>query len=231
MLSRILLVITVHLALLGYFAIRFVNSATIIKRNQWSSITSCPCSCCLLPSATDCKTYYLCLDNELFERKCEDGELFNPILENCDFEDRVMCLITTPSPTLNPFECPTANGLFKNPADCSTFYQCSNYIPYLHNCPASLHYNEDKEQCDYPENANCDNSTGSRTRITTAQPEIDKNCTQRSGMFPYTNSSLYLQCENWHGKVRSCPPDTLYDYENWICTINKTALVPLTVTE
>lgn len=189
--------------------------------------TSCPCRCCLLPSATDCKSYFLCFEHQLYERKCEDGELFNPILENCDYEDRVVCQTATPSPIL--FECPQAHGLFSNPNDCGSFYQCSNHIPYLHQCPAKLHFSKEKQRCEYPKDAKCKNNSETTTDDVTSsvQPDSDQNCTGQDGMFPHNeNNTLYLQCEDWSAKIRSCPPDTVYNYANWICTINKTELTP-----
>ena len=45
-------------------------------------------------------------------------------------------IVTTPAPgettTIGgPFVCPAPDGLFDNPADCDTYYSCSNSIPIL----------------------------------------------------------------------------------------------------
>ncbi|XP_071552436.1 zinc metalloproteinase nas-14-like isoform X2 [Panulirus ornatus] len=48
------------------------------------------------------------------------------------------------------------NGLlFRYPGDCSKFYQCSNSISFIMDCPAGLHFSLSKNQCDYPSQANC----------------------------------------------------------------------------
>merc|ERR1712127_289228 len=50
--------------------------------------------------------------------------------------------------------------LLPNPADCGSFYSCSNYTPYLMQCPTGLHFNPTLLVCDWPANAGCnaDNS-------------------------------------------------------------------------
>ncbi|KAF0504578.1 chondroitin proteoglycan 2-like isoform X2 [Gigaspora margarita] len=59
------------------------------------------------------------------------------------------------------FTCPyennenNPNGLYANPDDCSTFYQCSNGEPYLLSCPDDLQWNQERLVCDYPENVGC----------------------------------------------------------------------------
>ena len=46
------------------------------------------------------------------------------------------------------------------PGDCTRYYHCSGGAACEMNCPGGLHWNVAKDICDYPENANC-NNTGS----------------------------------------------------------------------
>jgi cytolysin (calcineurin-like family phosphatase) len=39
-----------------------------------------------------------------------------------------------------------------NVRDAGSFYQCSNGVPYLHNCPSGLVFNPKLNVCDWPEN-------------------------------------------------------------------------------
>ena len=50
-----------------------------------------------------------------------------------------------------------ANGNYRDPDNCHGFIQCSNQIVYKQNCnPLWLKYNERKDQCDWPQNVQCD---------------------------------------------------------------------------
>ena len=61
---------------------------------------------------------------------------------------------------LPPGSCPTPGPLeytvlLPNPTDCSSFFSCSNGIPVLFQCPGGLHFNNELQTCDWPDNANC----------------------------------------------------------------------------
>ena len=46
--------------------------------------------------------------------------------------------------------------LLPNPADCSSFFSCSNGVPILMHCPDGLHFNDKLDVCDWPQNAGCE---------------------------------------------------------------------------
>ncbi len=46
--------------------------------------------------------------------------------------------------------------LLPNPADCSSYYSCSNGVPILMNCPDGLHFNAKLDVCDWPQYAGCE---------------------------------------------------------------------------
>lgn len=48
-----------------------------------------------------------------------------------------------------PFLCP-GDGNFRNPNDCSSFYQCANRIPYRIYCSGGLVFNDMTQTCDWP---------------------------------------------------------------------------------
>ena len=53
-------------------------------------------------------------------------------------------------------DCPMeGGGFFPNPDDCHFFYQCSNGVAYLKECPGDLHWNSELDTCDYSDRANC----------------------------------------------------------------------------
>ena len=57
--------------------------------------------------------------------------------------------------------CPAVDSLdhtvlLPNPADCSSFYSCSNGVPILMHCPDGLQFNDKLDVCDWPQNAGCE---------------------------------------------------------------------------
>ena len=45
-------------------------------------------------------------------------------------------LLVAVLPVISGFDCPTPNGMFANPADCSNFYNCGHGVAYLTPCAA-----------------------------------------------------------------------------------------------
>ncbi len=45
--------------------------------------------------------------------------------------------------------------LLPNPADCSTFFSCSDGVPILMHCRDGLYFNAELDVCDWPQNAGC----------------------------------------------------------------------------
>ena len=47
----------------------------------------------------------------------------------------------------------------------SSYYHCANGRPYAGSCPAGLLWNGVKQECDFPENVNCEVSIGEAARF------------------------------------------------------------------
>ena len=59
---------------------------------------------------------------------------------------------TTTTQKNGVFVCPYSPHLFKNPNDCSKFYNCVNGIAYSQICGAGTRFNEKIQNCDWPQN-------------------------------------------------------------------------------
>merc|ERR1712191_4596 len=83
-----------------------------------------------------------------------------PLLEeDDDFTEENMLPLT-----FNPDrKCPPVDGkhsvYFRDPADCSAFYQCSIGKAYHMRCPTGLYFNEKYNVCDFPANVKCHHRT------------------------------------------------------------------------
>ncbi|XP_063627117.1 chondroitin proteoglycan-2 [Cydia splendana] len=49
-----------------------------------------------------------------------------------------------------------SDGVLVAHENCNQFYKCSEGLPVALDCPVNLLYNYEKEQCDWPENVNCE---------------------------------------------------------------------------
>ena len=65
--------------------------------------------------------------------------------------------------SLAAFNCPASFGLFTNPAKCSSYFECENFMPTTKECGPGLFFNEDKKNCDWPasvDQSRCSGSNG-----------------------------------------------------------------------
>ncbi|UYV70525.1 hypothetical protein LAZ67_7003416 [Cordylochernes scorpioides] len=125
---------------------------------------TCICQCCLMPDPSDCTQFVLCLNGTAYSDHCGVGLAFNPDLETCD-HPAGNC--TDPLCRDDP------EGSVSNPLDCSTFYECSNGIPFLHVCEEGLHFSPASLTCQPPCQAGCDSSLVTRTRFTKVVNVLD----------------------------------------------------------
>ena len=66
-------------------------------------------------------------------------------------------------------KCPAKDGkdsVYIPHEDCTKFWQCSNGVPYLFDCPANLHFNPTLNVCDWPEQAGCTGNGGESNEST-----------------------------------------------------------------
>ena len=58
-----------------------------------------------------------------------------------------------PTPTPSPwFDCPTTFGLYPDPYDCASYFQCSYGVPFEQHCLSGLEFNPRSNSCDFPSN-------------------------------------------------------------------------------
>ncbi|KAJ8718588.1 hypothetical protein PYW08_002825 [Mythimna loreyi] len=117
----------------------------------------------VLVAHENCDQYYICSGGVPVSRPCNDGLLYNPNNQRCDWPSNVVCgdRIVPDDCACNPRNAPAlcakpgSQGKLVAHENCFQFYICSNSVPVPQTCPASLLYNPDKEFCDWPQNVNC----------------------------------------------------------------------------
>nr|XP_023024440.1 probable chitinase 10 [Leptinotarsa decemlineata] len=124
----------------------------------------------------DCSKYYQCENGHKELKDCPESLFFNVNNGLCDFIDQTNCQGPTAKPTVptpattvstpktskttvNPHpdqDCPASGSKqIMYPADCSKYYQCTNGIKELKDCPESLFFNFNTGLCDFIDQTNC----------------------------------------------------------------------------
>jgi len=128
----------------------------------------------------NCSVYHLCIGSpQAVRQECNQDLHFDPVTSLCTFPNLTSCpinehpggpgngpggptssttLSTTPITTTQPtpiFDCPF-DGIHPHPTNCSEYFICAANIPHLMRCAQGLHFNALTLQCDFPENARCE---------------------------------------------------------------------------
>ena len=99
---------------------------------------------------------------------------------------------------INCQNCPSSEGYFQDPSNCSKFFYCSSgKIVHKYECGSNSVFNPDLKICDWKENTKCASdlsSSSSSTTTTTSKPilgenEIPDNSIETSSSKPPTSSS------------------------------------------
>jgi len=145
---------------------------------------TCPQPGGAFPHDENCELYYLCVEDVPSLEICPVDQLFDTVWAGCNWAELVDCgdrirpngtvtakpTTTTKSPGTGPteapgtgptnappgdFECPEFAGIFPDPADCSAFYLCDNYVGNQNFCQSPLLFNDIAQVCDFPANVDC----------------------------------------------------------------------------
>ncbi|CAG7786435.1 unnamed protein product [Allacma fusca] len=189
-----------------------------------------------------CEYYYDCWEGAATLCRCIDGYLFDLEWRGCNYPEMVDCgdrinpgTAPTPAPKTtttagtgptqpsDDFVCPKDEGLFPNPKDCSTYYQCNEGYPFLEDCPPDLVFNPRTLYCDYLENVpECNGNPATTTTTPKTSPPTgtpgptppgdDFVCPKDEGLFPNPKDcSTYYQCNAGHAFLEDCPPDLVFN--------------------
>ncbi|CAH1258875.1 MRC1 [Branchiostoma lanceolatum] len=100
------------------------------------------------PDPEDCTKFYMCSNGIASSFSCPKGLHFDIKTSRCEWPEDATCG--------DGFSCEgKPDGNYADTVDCSKYYTCSNEILSHRSCPDGLYYNEETDQCDYPENVDC----------------------------------------------------------------------------
>ncbi|KAL5292688.1 hypothetical protein ACFFRR_011459 [Megaselia abdita] len=136
-----------------------------------------------LPYPNDCTKFYKCNGKIAHQMDCQPGLHWNNQAQYCDYPNNARCDPTAPQPNpgggvivghpdCDPNEDPANPTHLPMPNDCTKFYKCDRGNAHPINCPNNLHWNAQKDYCDYPGLAKCDPSIA----LVKSAPEQHSGC-------------------------------------------------------
>lgn len=94
-------------------------------------------------------------------------------------------MANSPIPVSRAGQIDKQTGSFFLPADCNSYYQCSNGRMKLRKCRAGLHWNDNTKSCDLPESAGCVSARNTSPRQHAAEKSLTPVCSETEMYFPY----------------------------------------------
>eukprot|EP00794_Sanderia_malayensis_P003439 gene3439-3934_t len=116
------------------------------------------------------------------------------------------------------------SGIYANPNDCTTYFQCANKRTFKKNCAPGLHFNAKIKNCDYPKNAGCSKEGSSKYKQKEGEKQADskvnwcQNEKLLDGRHAHPNDcSKFINCSNGEIKYHHCPHGHHYDGRRKAC--------------
>lgn len=108
-------------------------------------------------------------------------------------------------------ECPMdLIGFFPNPYDCSAYHFCNGGKDQVILCEPGLHYRQDKQVCDWPQNSNCHSKCMPNTHLIGEKKE-------RSRFLDTKSCCRYFECINGQLVTQVCQYPLQFDVQTKQC--------------
>jgi hypothetical protein len=118
------------------------------------------------------------------------------------------------------FVCPTPDGKYSH-RECHKYWKCYNWLAYEFNCSPGLYYNENKKECDWPQNVECSPNpiTIEETDTTTELPTTGEpfTCPTQHGLYAHQNCWMFWQCSYWTPYEFLCAKGTAWNDNIKVC--------------
>ncbi|EFA10488.1 chitinase 10 isoform X1 [Tribolium castaneum] len=128
-----------------------------------------------------CSSFYVCVNGHLVPQNCAPGLHYNPEEHMCDWKYKVKCVGRKQLaqkyqlPKMGgpqPYSACSENAFAAYPGDCTRYLHCLWGKYEVFNCAPGLHWDNNKNICDWPEKATCDGTSNVNVVdiVTTAKP-------------------------------------------------------------
>ncbi|GIY47101.1 hypothetical protein CEXT_183161 [Caerostris extrusa] len=110
-----------------------------------------------------------------------------------------------------PDYCPDPNGMYPNPSDCTTFYNCIDGQAIAMSCAPGLNFDPESKMCNFPDQVKCKNE-----------------CKSPNGMFPSQHRcDEFVLCTNNKPKKQRCKKGLYFDANLQVCNYKDQVLCNL----
>jgi len=163
-----------------------------------------------IPNVSQCNAWFRCTPNGPVPGTCPSPFLFNAPIGECDWAENVDC-----------FTCPPTEPIisFRVDGSCTQFIRCINGYATQDVCQNGLHFNNVSQQCDFPENTNCQITFTCPSHIPPGQMVAFRSDTNCSTFFVCTGNPTPL--------VQHCNPALHFDPITQQCTFPHLTDCPL----
>lgn len=144
--------------------VRTTRSTTTIRPSVLAASEPCV-NGELYPNIDDCEGFFVCVNNRLVRNFCGYGYHYDQTAKRCDSKQRVRCV---PASRYLKFigkldqyqlDDPCNGELYASyPGNCDKYLLCLYGSLQSADCGPGLHWNQEGQLCDWPENAKCDAS-------------------------------------------------------------------------
>lgn len=185
-----------------------------------------------LPYPNDCTKFYKCNGVYAHQMDCQPGLHWSQQNQLCDYPENANCdpnVVVQPGqgvivnhPDCDPNEDPMNPTHLPYPGDCTKFYKCNKGNAHPIDCPSNLHWNIEKDYCDYPGLAKCDPSLVF-IRAAGDSPQLNPKCPLNEDpnnptLIPYPgNCERFQICNAGYAVPMDCPSGLHWDDTEKIC--------------
>lgn len=161
----------------------------------------------LIPHEANCSLYYVCDNGRRSKtQSCYTGHYFNPEISSCDLPENTLCFTaevttlstsTSVSPGSRCSMTETKCKLIPDPCNCQQYTACENGVVVSRTCPSNLHFDNERQTCNLPENAHC-----------TANCSV---CIEGELIPHECQCQEYYLCSGGRLRLETCPDGMLFD--------------------
>ncbi|XP_033113930.1 neurogenic locus notch homolog protein 1-like [Anneissia japonica] len=152
-----------------------------------------------------CSSFIQCSGGRLTVQKCPGKLAYDVHSDTCDYPSKIRdCHLES------NFCYRRRDGNYRNPKDCTQFYQCSGGEDYIQYCQKGLVYNQNYDKCDYPYNVpECEFVGKNDGRFCDDRPD---------GNYRHPNDcKKFFTCSSHIRYIFKCPVGLVYNRDKGVC--------------
>jgi hypothetical protein len=193
----------------------------------------------LFPKPENCSEFYQCAGGVAHTHHCPENLYYCEEKQYCAWINEQGCKFdcviteTNPAPAAEEFvpaaapECPPQTGddvtYLPNPDNCNEYYECSNEVPVLMQCPDDLFFCTEKQTCDWVEDPQCSyNCVVVTSRPVIVEKDLVPECPPQTDNLTLianpNNCSSFYECDNGIPVPMGCPEGLHFCSEKSICS-------------